>query len=214
MLKLSPSLIAACLVCTVPVLVAAADEKPSPEHHMMHAHAPKTREAVIAKTKEMFAKLDVKHDGFLTLEGMRAAHEAKMAEMKKRRFDMLDTNHDGVISRDEFMAAKPPHDDHGPDMHGDRDHEMHHLHRPDAMADGHDRPGMGGPMMRRPHHDPRKMFAEADANHDGKLTLDELLAFRLAKFDKIDTNHDGIISPDEMRAFHQSKRMEWQHKAA
>jgi Ca2+-binding EF-hand superfamily protein len=186
MLKFSSAFVAACIVCALPAIAIAADDKPMPEHHMMHAHKPKTRDEVIAKTKEMFAKLDLNHDGFITPDEIKAARDAKMAEMKKRRFDALDTNHDGIISRDEFLAAMPPQREHGPDV------------------DGHPHPWMRAAMMRHRPHDMHRMFEMADANHDGKMSLDEVLAFRLARFDKIDTNRDGVISPEEMKAFHAS----------
>jgi hypothetical protein len=39
-----------------------------------------------------------------------------------------------------------------------------------------------------------------DANHDGKLSLDELTARQLAAFDAADANHDGIVTPEERAA--------------
>lgn len=41
-------------------------------------------------------------------------------------------------------------------------------------------------------------FAEADTNHDGYLTLDEMQADAERFFAKLDTNHDGEIDPDEI----------------
>jgi Ca2+-binding EF-hand superfamily protein len=41
-------------------------------------------------------------------------------------------------------------------------------------------------------------FAEADRNHDGYLTLDEMLADAERFFGVLDTNHDGEIDPDEI----------------
>ena len=39
-----------------------------------------------------------------------------------------------------------------------------------------------------------------DANHDGKISLDELTARQMAAFDAADTNHDGIVTPEERAA--------------
>ena len=47
--------------------------------------------------------------------------------------------------------------------------------------------------------------AQLDKNKDGKVSLDEYLAPRLAAFDKLDTNHDGTISAAERQAA-QSRR--------
>lgn len=41
-------------------------------------------------------------------------------------------------------------------------------------------------------------FAEADTNHDGYLTLDEMQADAARFFATLDTNHDGEIDPDEI----------------
>jgi Ca2+-binding EF-hand superfamily protein len=41
-------------------------------------------------------------------------------------------------------------------------------------------------------------YASQDTNHDGYLTLDELLKQPLASFDCMDANHDGRVSKDEV----------------
>lgn len=43
-------------------------------------------------------------------------------------------------------------------------------------------------------------LAAFDKNHDGKVTVDEFRASRLAMFDKLDTNHDGTITAAERDA--------------
>jgi len=45
-----------------------------------------------------------------------------------------------------------------------------------------------------------------DAKKDGKVTMNEFQAQRLATFDSIDTNHDGIITPTEGAAASQRNR--------
>ncbi len=47
-------------------------------------------------------------------------------------------------------------------------------------------------------------FADADANHDGKLTRDEMRADAAAFFHTLDTNHDGVIDGFEVQAYEQS----------
>src|SRR5437764_13660021 len=39
-------------------------------------------------------------------------------------------------------------------------------------------------------------FKQADRNHDGQLTVDELVADAERFFGTLDTNHDGEIDPD------------------
>lgn len=49
-------------------------------------------------------------------------------------------------------------------------------------------PGPGGMMMR------------ADANHDGVITREEMLADADQRFNAMDTNHDGKVTPEERAA--------------
>jgi hypothetical protein len=51
-----------------------------------------------------------------------------------------------------------------------------------------------------------RMFAEIDANHDGRITRVEADAFMKARAAEIDANHDGKISADELKAFIQKQR--------
>jgi hypothetical protein len=55
--------------------------------------------------------------------------------------------------------------------------------------------GAGGDTQRA-----TTMMQRTDANHDGKLSLAELTASRLAAFDAADANHDGILTPEERAA--------------
>ena len=44
-------------------------------------------------------------------------------------------------------------------------------------------------------------FAAADANHDGRLTLEEFRADASSFFDELDTNHDGVIDGFEVQHY-------------
>ena len=46
-------------------------------------------------------------------------------------------------------------------------------------------------------------FAQADLNHDGKLTREEMQADALRFFDRLDTNHDGVIDGLEVQTYEQ-----------
>lgn len=49
---------------------------------------------------------------------------------------------------------------------------------------------------------PAALFAAADIDRDGKMTLAEWMAFNNARFDCIDTNDDGVIDRAEWDAPH------------
>ena len=59
---------------------------------------------------------------------------------------------------------------------------------------------MGEPFRARTIDDDTlaRWFAQADRNHDGALTADELVADGDRFFATLDTNHDGQIDPDEL----------------
>ncbi|MDQ7079990.1 MAG: EF-hand domain-containing protein [Paracoccaceae bacterium] len=60
-------------------------------------------------------------------------------------------------------------------------------------------PAQPGPSGPEGHH-PRFNFAAIDADGDGRLTPDEVKAFREARFREKDTNADGKLSREELIA--------------
>jgi len=166
-----------------------------------------TRDEVAAHVRRMFEHLDANHDGFVTREEVDSLHQRVMSmhdgmakEMADRgmkgpdraaAFDRLDTNHDGTISRQEFMAAKP------------------HLeeHRVMVMRDGGmpGHPGLEGMHMHAASFGGH-LFEMADANHDGRVSLQEATNAALQHFDRADFNHDGKLTPEERQQAHQLMR--------
>jgi Ca2+-binding EF-hand superfamily protein len=160
----------------------------------MDPSTPIKRADVSAMVKEHFDKVDANHDGMLTMDEVKAEHEAKMVERRTHMFEMIDTNHDGSISRDEFNTAHPMQGG----MHDGPGEEMSH----DMASMGH---GGGGHMG----HMGAMFFARADTNKDGKLTLAEANSAALTFFDKVDTNKDGVVTPDERHAFREKMESMW-----
>lgn len=194
------------VLAVAPALAQTAPVAPAAHPMQMHAM---TRAEVTQKVQQHFAKLDANKDGFVTKEEVDSAHEQMRSKIITRveqrmgdhdgampdrgaMFDRLDANHDGSISREEFMAAKPMVQERRVVvMNGGPDGDGH------AMGMGMHRMGMHGGMFGR-------MFATADANKDGRVSLQEATNAALAHFDAADTNHDGTITPDEMRAAHKA----------
>lgn len=177
-------LFSAVALCAVAGIAPAfANSAPAPQR-MPHAMQPMTRAEMIQKVQDHFAKLDSNKDGFVTkaeMDAAQAAMRGKMADRMKQResgmFDRMDANHDGSISRAEFDAA---HTAMAARM-GDKGMAMHA-----AMAG--------------------RMFGAADANKDGRVSLQEATGAAAAHFDRLDSNHDGTLTPDEMRAGHKGMR--------
>ncbi|UFN50579.1 EF-hand domain-containing protein [Roseomonas sp. OT10] len=70
-----------------------------------------------------------------------------------------------------------------------------------ALAQPAPRPDAAG----RPHG-PARLFEAADANHDGRVTLDEAWALASARFAEADANRDGAVTPEELRDFARKQR--------
>jgi EF-hand domain pair len=52
---------------------------------------------------------------------------------------------------------------------------------------------------------PNALLLKYDANHDGTLTRDELIAGLKKEFAALDTNHDGCLTPDQVDAINQAR---------
>ena len=176
-----------------PVLAQSAPAPASAPAPMAHlTMQPMTRAGIAQMVQQHFAMLDTNKDGFLTKAEMDAGKTAMRARMVERKadrgdkmFDRMDSNHDGSVTRQEFdaahqaMAAKMG-------QHGGMG-----MRRMGMMHAG----GMGG-----------RMFEMADADKDGRVSLQEATNAALAHFDSADANHDGTVTRDEMRAAHQAMR--------
>lgn len=168
-----------------------------------------TRAEMTAKVKEHFAEMDKNKDGIIAKDELPtggpewASKDGKRFEMREHgmgdpnaAFDRIDANKDGSISRDEFAKGRQiriekrivmregkaeeamTHDDHG---------EKAVAMMPHAHQIGHHR--MGG-----------WMFAMADSNGDGNVTLAEAEAMANKHFDQMDANKDGKVTKEERKA--------------
>ena len=57
--------------------------------------------------------------------------------------------------------------------------------------------GEAHPELETQRHEMLGFYASQDTNHDGYLTMDELLKGPLATFDCMDRNHDGKVTKEE-----------------
>jgi len=191
--------------------------------HRMPMMKAETRNDMVAHAREMFAKLDTNKDGYVTKQEAEAAHrvmaDAMHDKFTKRfadgdfphpdrgaMFDKLDTNKDGSITRQEFMAAQPQFKERRVIVMRDGDGPAGD--EPVEVDGGPGEPhvkimrmhGMGGMHGR--------MFESADANHDGRVSLQEMTNAAVQHFDAADTNHDGTLTPEERMQMHQRMKAE------
>ncbi|HQU67939.1 MAG TPA: EF-hand domain-containing protein [Albidovulum sp.] len=71
---------------------------------------------------------------------------------------------------------------------------------PPAEAPADEAPGMGMEMGGMAGHGPMFDFAAIDADKDGKVTKDELMAYRQSGVAGTDADGDGLISVEELAA--------------
>lgn len=174
-----------------------------------------TRDQVAAHVRDMFAKLDGNKDGYVTRDEAKAVHQAMAGGRRDKltrrfvqqraggerdrgaMFDRLDTNRDGSISRQEFMTRRHvPGTPEGPT----RVTILQNGREAVEVAGG---PGTPGVRAMRFHRSGLamgmhgRMFDMADANRDGRVSLQEATAAALQHFDQADANRDGRLTPDE-----------------
>ena len=185
---------------TASLAQVAPSPVPAPTPRWAGAQRAETRAEVVQRTQALFARLDRNRDGAITQDELAMAGDRRPGAPGMMppppppppppggpagpgaagMFDRVDLNHDGVITRDEFaqaharMAADHAAPGPGP------------MARHGARADGREQRGMGG-----------RMVMMADANRDGRITLQEMTAAALQRFDRMDLNHDGTVTPEE-----------------
>lgn len=186
-------------------LVFAQDGAPSPHGlrggMMMMADANRdgtiTKAELTAALEARFARLDANKDGKLTREDREILRQQRLDE----RFAAMDTDKNGQISKAEFAAAHQGRDG-GHDRMGKPD-------GPEGRGWGHRGPGHG--MMRGDPDGPGGPGRDG-AGKDGDITKAEFMARPLAMFDKADANHDGKVTADEMKAAREAFRDGWKDR--
>ena len=153
---------------------------------------PQTRNGVVEKVREHFARLDTNRDGYLTKaeaeagragEGMRIGRQVGEGQRPKRdhgaMFDRLDANRDGIHQPRRIRSG----------------HQQRQAMRVDRDGDGQPDKAMHG--MRRRHGGGMRlggrMFDQADANRDARVSLQEATDAALQHFDMADVNRDGTL---------------------
>lgn len=212
---------AAAMAGIAPAIAQTPQAAPAPAPIIERVHVAKThtRADVGTHVRTMFERFDTNRDGFITKAETEAAKAKRGEHIVKRierrgagshegmaadrgaMFDRLDTNRDGAISRAEFEAAPKRQErrvvirtDGKGDSHPEGARVMRHM----GMGGGFG--GMGGLGDR--------MFEAADANKDGKVSLQEATAAAYRHFDMADVNRDGQITREERMQMHQKMRAE------
>ncbi|MDP1028671.1 EF-hand domain-containing protein [Sphingomonas sp. KR1UV-12] len=159
---------------------------------------PIARDQIDKPVTAMFRAADTNRDGMVTLAEFQALMDARRQERIGRGFARIDTDHDGAISRAEFF-------------------EWQRRLGSAAAGDGQAVLTMEGPVAETLAPDwgeghremvlariveplSETVLVAANTNYDAGMSLDELLAYERARFDRLDTDHDGKLTALELRA--------------
>jgi Ca2+-binding EF-hand superfamily protein len=183
------------------------------------------RADVPAHVQKMFAQLDLNHDGFVTRDEIavgQARFDERMAKSTPIRvskmFDRLDSNHDGQITNAEVEAARAARlaATHKQSGAGHRPASSSLFARADGNKDGivtraEYAAAVANGKVKLRHANMRgsaivRLFDAADANKDGRVSLEEAQQAALQHFDAADANHDGTLTPDERRQASKAER--------
>jgi Ca2+-binding EF-hand superfamily protein len=171
-----------------------------------------TRAEVGGHVRSLFDRLDHNRDGYITKaeteagKGRRGEREKRVERRqgnggqtadRRGMFDRMDANKDGYISRDEFARA-PMREERRVVI---RDGKGEDRHIRELGGAGKMRGARVGSLRGR-------MFERADANRDGRVSLQEATAEAYRHFDLADANRDGRITPEERMQMHQRMRAE------
>jgi len=148
-----------------------------------------TRQQVIERTEQRFARLDLNDDGRLTREEAGQAREQRRAERADRAFERLDLNGDGNVSRAEFDQAR--------------------AQRAERRAEHGER--RGGRFMRRAHR-AHAMRGEGLFGEQGFVTREQFQERALARFDRLDVDRNGTVTVAERREAFEQRRQRRQER--
>ncbi|MFM9939079.1 MAG: EF-hand domain-containing protein [Hyphomicrobiaceae bacterium] len=176
---------------------------------------PLTKADFDTRTRERFAALDKNSDGVIDLAEIEASFTERMAgrmqqagfkpgEMGARMLRRFDTNKDGRVTKDEFLA-EVRRNFAEMDLNNDgriTDDDLPPMLRGRGVLTGGPGPGAGGGMMGggRGGMGPMAWLRDADANKDGIITLDEVLAAAEKRFVTMDRTKDGVVDAADFAA--------------
>ena len=178
-----------------------------------------TKDEFDARSRERFARLDRNADGVVDAAEIEASVTERTSawgkmrgrvadrgsKLGERMLHMYDTNKDGKVTRDEYLAGIRKQFAEM-DLNNDgriTDDDLPPIMRGRNVLAGGDVAG-GGAMRRGGRGNDAfpllQLLRGADANKDGVITLDEVLAAADKRFQLLDRNKDGAIDTADFNA--------------
>lgn len=141
-----------------------------------------TRAEVVGRVQRMFARLDQNRDGTLTQQEAQVARQQLGTRQGRRGQRTVDP----ALRQQRSAQAFARHDRNRDGVISRAEFEQVRAQRGQLAARGQGRGMAGG-----------RLFAMADLDRDGRVTLREATAGALSRFDRADRNRDGVLTRDE-----------------
>jgi hypothetical protein len=155
-----------------------------------------TRQQVIERADQRFARLDLNRDGRFTPEEGQQLAEQRRTQRADRMFERLDLNRDGNITREEMGQARNQRaEQRGARRAEAGEHAERRGHHGRRFMRGHGR--HGGFAMRGGE----RMFGE-----QGFVTAEQMRTRAVERFDRMDINRDGTLTAAERQQARQQMR--------
>lgn len=206
------SIMLLCTVFATPVVAFAGESGPK-THMIMMSDADANHDGVIDREEHMamaakhFDMMDQNHDGKISADergkmmGDMGPSHHRIEKHIIMGLDDADTNGDKTVSFDEFSAS---HTKHFMEMDANHDGfvEKSEFPKPKIMIMHSSNEGADRKAVMEKHIETRveARFDMADANKDGKVSLEEAKAGQKARFAEWDKNSDGFIEDTERPA--------------
>lgn len=162
-----------------------------------------TRQQVIERTDQRFARMDVNRDGRFTPDDARQLREQRGTERANRMFERLDANRDGNVTRAEFDQSRAARQQ--------RMAERRAQAGDAGEARGHRGPRHHGMRFHGRHHG-RAMGGQRMFGEQGSVTAEQMRARALERFDRMDANHDGTLTAAERQQAREQMRAQFRQR--
>lgn len=190
-----PMLATTALAATQPAAPTATPAAPAAPEGL-------TREDARKHAIEIFDRLDFNHDGIVNEADGKARRDAWLGKMFDR---MDTNHDGQVSKAEFLAAHDGPHRPEAMHRDADKGPDHRGPDQGPGRGPGADRgPRHDGPEHDRAERmmfSPRvfAILRQADPQHTGNVTRDAFIAAELKRFDEADANHDGIVTREEMR---------------